>query len=116
MRRAWIVTGLLLAMRGFAQEYPKPAENRFVNDFAHQLPLEAVQSLEKKVQDYERATGNQIGVAVVETLNGQTIAEYSQGLFRAWGVGKYRENNGVLFVWAPKERQIRIHEIGRAHV
>src|SRR5215469_13168908 len=109
MRNA-IVTGMLLAVCGLAQDYPKP--NGFVNDFANQLPLEAVQSLEKKVRDYQRATGNEVGVAIVRSLNGQSIDEYSQGLFRAWGVGRYGENNGVLFVWAPKERQIRIH-VGR---
>ena len=107
--RTRIVTGLLLAVCGWAQEYPKPERDRFVNDFANQLPLEAVQSLEKKVRDYQRATGNEIGVAIVQSLNGQSIDEYSQGLFRAWGVGRRDVNNGVLFVWAPKERQIRIH-------
>ena len=108
--RAAIVTGLLLAVCGLAQDYPKP--NGFVNDFANQLPLEAVQSLEMKVRDYQRATGNQIGVAVVPSLNGTSIDEYSLGLFRAWGVGQYGVNNGVLFVWAPKERKIHI-EVGR---
>ena len=108
--RAAIVTGLLLAVCGLAQDYPKP--NGFVNDFANQLPLEAVQSLEMKVRDYQRATGNQIGVAVVPSLNGASIDEYSLGLFRAWGVGQYGVNNGVLFIWAPKERKIHI-EVGR---
>ena len=108
--RAAIVTDLLLAVCGLAQDYPKP--NGFVNDFANQLPLEAVQSLEMKVRDYQRATGNQIGVAVVPSLNGASIDEYSLGLFRAWGVGQYGVNNGVLFVWAPRERKIHI-EVGR---
>src|SRR5215467_15653434 len=107
--RSPIVTGILLAACAFAQEYPKP--NGFVNDFANQLPLEAVQSLEMKVRDYQRAAGNQIGVAVVPSLNGASIDEYSLGLFRAWDVGQYGVNNGVLFVWAPKERKIHI-EVG----
>jgi uncharacterized protein len=108
--RAPIVTGLLLAVCAVAQEFPKPSG--FVNDFANQLPLSAVQSLEKKVRDYQRATGNQIGVAVVPSLNGMSIEEYSLGLFRAWGVGVYVVNNGALFVWAPKERKLRI-QVGR---
>src|SRR5215831_2972605 len=108
--RSPIVTGILLAACAFAQEYPKP--NGLVNDFANQLPLEAVQSLEKKVRDYKGATGNEIGVAIVRSLNGQSIEDYSLGLFRAWGVGRYGVNNGVLFVWAPSERKIRI-EVGR---
>jgi uncharacterized protein len=108
--RAPIVTAILLASCALAQEYPK--SNGLINDFANQLPLDAVQSLEKKLRDYKGATGNEIGVAIVRSLNGQSIEEYSLGLFRAWGVGRYGVNNGVLFVWAPSERKIRI-EVGR---
>src|ERR1051326_5926070 len=97
---------LLLCLNSSAQDFPK--YTGFVNDFASQLPLSAVQSLEKKVRDYERASGNEIAVAVVPSLNGMTVDEYARGLFKAWGVGKYGVNNGVLFLWAPKERQIRI--------
>src|ERR1022692_2384948 len=106
---AWMVTGLLLAVIVFADDYPRPA--RFVNDFANQLPVSTVQALEKKVRDYERTTGNEIAVAVVPSLNGMLVDEYARGLFHAWGVGKPAVNNGVLFVWAPKERRIRI-EVG----
>src|SRR5262249_29467994 len=83
---ATIVAVMLLAASGLAQDFPKPTG--FVNDFANQLPLETV-ALEKRVRDYERATGNEVAVAVVPSLNGMTIEDYSQGLFRAWGVGKY---------------------------
>jgi len=107
--RAWIVTGLVLAVTGFADEYPRPAG--FVNDFANQLPVSTVQALEEKVRAYERATGNEIGVAVTPSLNGMLVDDYARGLFHAWGVGKSGVNNGVLFVWAPKERRIRI-EVG----
>src|ERR1019366_15273 len=107
--RAWIVTVLLLAGNSFADEFPKPAG--FVNDFANQLPVSTGQALEEKVRAYERAEGNEIGVAVVPSLNGMLVDDYARGLFHAWGVGKYAVNNGVLFVWAPKERRLRI-EVG----
>jgi hypothetical protein len=107
--RVWIVTVLLLAVNAFADDYPRPAG--FVNDFANQLPVPAVQALEEKVRAYERTTGNEIAVAVVPSLNGMLVDDYARGLFHAWGVGKQALNNGVLFVWAPKERRIRI-EVG----
>src|SRR5215471_14449497 len=92
MRRGSVA--LLLATVSFAQNFP--AHTGFVNDFANQLSLADVQSLEQKVKDYERATGNEIAVAIVPSLNGMTIEEYAQGLFRSWGIGKYGRNNGVL--------------------
>src|ERR1022692_1215314 len=106
---AWMVPGLLLAVIAFADDYPKPSG--FVNDFANQLPVSTVQALEKKLRDYERATGNEIAVAVVPSLNGMLVDDYARELFHTWGVGKRALNNGVLFVWAPKERRIRI-EVG----
>jgi len=87
-----------------ALEYPRP--NGFVNDFANQLPPEAVESLERKLRDYHRATGDTIRVAVVSMPDGMSIDEYSEGMFRAWG------GAAVLFVWAPSERQIRL-QVGR---
>jgi len=97
-------------MAAWADDYPR--YTGFVNDFANQLPLSTVQELEKRVRDYERATGNEIAVAVVPSLNGMTVEEYALGLFRSWGVGKYGVNNGVLVLWAPKERKVRV-EVGR---
>ena len=64
--RSAMVMGVLLAVCGLAQDYPKP--NGFVNDFANQLQLDAVQSLERKVRDYQRAIEVQIGVAVIFIL------------------------------------------------
>lgn len=107
--RACIVTVLLLAATAFADDYPKPAA--FVNDFANQLPASNVQALETKVRAYERTTGNELAVAIVPSLNGMLVDDYARGLFHAWGVGKPGVNNGVLFVWAPHERRIRI-EVG----
>jgi uncharacterized membrane protein YgcG len=106
---AFVVAALLLAVSAYADDYPHPTA--FVNDFANQLPVAAVQALETKVHAYERATGNEIAVAVVPSLNGMLIDDYARGLFHAWGVGKAGVNNGVLFVWAPHERRIRI-EVG----
>ena len=82
---ASILVSLLLTACAMAVEYPRP--NRFVNDLANQLPPEAVQSLEKKLRDYQRATGNEIRVAVVSMPDGMSIDEYSEGMFRAWGGG-----------------------------
>ena len=106
---ACLVTGLLLGVTAFADDYPRPAS--FVNDFANQLPVSTVQALEAKVRAYERVTGNEIAVAVVPSLNGMLVDDYARGLFHAWGVGKSAVNNGVLFLWAPHERRIRI-EVG----
>ena len=110
--RLRIVVPALLALSSLllADDYPKPSG--FVNDFANQLPLDTLQSLEQRLQEYERASGNEVAVAVVPSLNGSSVEDYARGLFRAWGIGKYGTDNGVLFLWAPGDRKIRI-QVGR---
>jgi uncharacterized membrane protein YgcG len=44
----------------------------------------------------------------VSSLEDQNIEDYTQGLARNWGVGKQHQDNGIVFLIAPKERQMRI--------
>ncbi len=59
----------------------------------------------------EKATGAQIVVATVNSLEGQDIESYANRLFRSWGIGDREKNNGLLILLAPNERQIRV-EVG----
>lgn len=60
----------------------------------------------------ERATGAQLAVAVVESIEPYgSIEQYSIALAEAWGVGSGEEDNGVLLVLAMGERRVRI-EVG----
>jgi uncharacterized protein len=93
-----------------AADYPKPTG--YVNDFAGQLSPEFQQNLESRLRQYERSTTEEIAVAIVPSLEGESIETYATGLFNAWGIGKRGENNGVLFLWAPNERKVRV-EVGR---
>ncbi len=64
------------------------------------------------MQSYQKATTNEVSVVVVSSLDGRSIDAYANALFKEWGIGKYGTNNGVLFLWAPTERKLRI-EVGR---
>ena len=100
---------LLLVRIAAGADYPASAG--YVNDFTGIVPGAVQQALELRVRAYERATSNEIAVAVVPSLDGQTVEEYARGLFRSWKIGKPDKNNGVLFLWAPTERRLRI-EVG----
>lgn len=53
-------------------------------------------------------TKAQIVVAVVDSLEGRDREEYGLELFRKWQIGGAKENNGVLFLLAPNEREVTI--------
>lgn len=56
---------------------------------------------------YEK-TNAQIVVAVVSSLEDRPKEDYGLELFRKWGIGGKKENNGLLFLVAPNERETTI--------
>ncbi len=60
---------------------------------------------------HEQATTNQVVVTTLKSLQGYDIADYSNQLFRQWGIGQKDKNNGVLLVVALNDRKMRI-EVG----
>lgn len=83
----------------------------FVSDFAELLTAEKEQELSQKLQQLQTDTSTEIAVVTVATLSGDSIEFFANELFRQWGIGSTVNNNGVLFLIAPNEKQVRI-EVG----
>lgn len=79
----------------------------FVNDFANIISPTVRADLENKLS----GSGLEIAVVTVSTLGDETIETYAVKLFEEWGIGNEEKDNGVLFLIAPTERQVRI-EVG----
>ena len=87
------------------------APSGFVNDFAKILNTENESLLEEKIASFEKATRNEIAIAIIQNLSGDTIENYAEKLFSDWGIGKKNSDNGVLILIAIEDRQMRI-EVG----
>lgn len=48
---------------------------------------------------------------MVPSLDGMTVEDYANRLFRQWGIGRKGADNGVLLLVAPSEHKVRI-EVG----
>jgi uncharacterized protein len=59
----------------------------------------------------EEKTTDQVVVATVTSLQGQSIEVYANRLANRWALGHKDKNNGVLLLVAPSERKVRI-EVG----
>ena len=59
----------------------------------------------------EDATGDQIAVLTIPTINGEPIEEFATKVFDNWKLGKKGKDNGVLMIVVPKDRKMRI-EVG----
>lgn len=99
-----------LAAGAEAAVNPPPLTGRVV-DAAGVLPAEKVREIEAMLAAHEAKTTEQVVVATVPSLDGNDIETYANETFRIWKLGQKDKNNGVLFLIAPNEREMRI-EVG----
>jgi uncharacterized protein len=92
-----------------AADFPKPTGP--VNDFAGLLDASTTATLSTLIDAVEKDTTAEIAVATVSTLDGMSVEEYANKLFKEWGIGQKRRDNGVLVLVAPNQQTMRI-EVG----
>lgn len=105
MRTLAVACGLVLASGAFAAVPKFPPLTAHVVDQAKVLSAETEARLEQQLMAHERARGEQIVVATIASLQGRDPDQYAVDLFRHWRLGDRKQNNGVLLMVAPKERE-----------
>jgi len=96
-------------MKAALPDPPNPP--RLVNDFGHFLQPDQIEALEQKLRAFNDSTSSQIAVITVTTLEDYDVDEYANALYRKWGIGQAKKNNGVLLLASKQDRKIRI-EVG----
>jgi uncharacterized protein len=111
--RKRLVAALMAALFAIAPAFAItfPALTGRVVDQANIIQPETRAAIEQKLADLENKSGIQLVVATVNSLEGHEIEPYANELFRKWGLGEKKKNNGVLLLVAPNERRVRI-EVG----
>jgi uncharacterized protein len=83
----------------------------YVNDFAHVIDAANSQRLAAYCGILERATGAQMAIVTVDTLDGDDVTDVANRLYHQWGVGKKPNDEGVLLLFVIKDKKDRA-EIG----
>jgi len=103
---------LLLACGAAGAAEPNfPALSGRVVDEAGLLSAAERDRLVGQLASHERATGQQVVVVTLRSLQGLPIEDFGYRLGRFWGIGEKGKNTGALLVVAPNERGVRI-EVG----
>jgi len=92
-------------------KFPKITELKYVNDYAKVIDSNSAQYIMLVGKELEDKTGAQATVVVVDSLQGETIESYANGIFRSYGIGQKDKNNGLLILLSMKEKQWRV-EVG----
>ncbi|QAA35170.1 TPM domain-containing protein [Clostridium manihotivorum] len=90
---------------------PKPTSEIFFQDYAQMFSNETKNYILSTSDEIRNKTTAEVAVVTIDSLNGTTIEEYANNLFRKWGIGNKEKNNGVLIIISKNDRKFRI-EVG----
>jgi uncharacterized protein len=83
----------------------------YVSDFAGVIDSSSRQQLENYARAVERATGAQMALVTINSLEGEPIEDVANTIYRAWGVGQKGKDEGILLLLAIRDRRSRL-EVG----
>jgi uncharacterized protein len=106
-----LVLLLLLAAPALGAELKFPQLTGRVVDEAGVLSPSANVELTDMLAQHEQATGEQVVVVTLPSLQGYSIEDFGYQLGRHWGIGQKGMNSGALLIVAPKEHKVRV-EVG----
>ncbi|MGC1321448.1 MAG: TPM domain-containing protein [Candidatus Udaeobacter sp.] len=91
----------LFAISANAAEVIPPKPAGYFNDYAGVVSKDAASRFNEQLAQFERDTSDQVVVAVFPKMQSDSdIADYTQRVAQAWGVGQKERRNGVvLFVF-----------------
>lgn len=99
----------LFSLSAFAFTIPdKPENGWYVVDQPGKLTSDQKNALNQKIENLNKTTKNQYGIAIINTLDGNEISDVGQNIFRSWGIGQAKINNGILLLISVGDKKTRI--------
>lgn len=87
---------------------PRTTTGTWVADPSRRLQGATLARLNAEIGALERETGAEVAVVIVDSTSGLDPFDFALALHRGWGVGKQGRDNGVVFLWVPPQREVRI--------
>lgn len=100
---------LAVAFTSQAGEVIPPKPDRYFNDYAGVVSKEAALRFNEELAQFERETSDQVVVAIFPKMQSDSdIADYTQRVAQAWGVGQKERRNGVVLFVFVQDRKMFI--------
>ena len=121
--RVFLLKNLLLFLFVlFASDVPAknfPVQTTpYISDYANLLDPETEARLTKTIMKLRQDLDLELTIATIETRydygNFDSIEEFSNGLFKSWGLGNLARNDGVLILISRSDGEMRI-EVGSSY-
>src|SRR5258708_3209343 len=101
LKRGFLFLCLFVSAALFAADELPPKPARYFNDYAGMVSPATASALNEQLAQFERATSNQILVAIFNRLpESAALEDFTTRTFHAWEVGQKGKSNGaVLFIF-----------------
>jgi uncharacterized protein len=106
------LTLLVLGPVSSASGKEVPGYQGYVNDYGSMMSPEMRTKLERALQSFDLSDSTQVAILTIDSLDGDTLEDFSIRVVDKWKVGQEGKDNGVLFLVAKDDRKMRI-EVGR---
>ncbi len=111
MRSRLLATGVLVLALGVgasAEEPTLPTPQGLVTDTAHVIGAEAARRITGLAEELRAKTGAEIAVVTVDTTAPLDDFTYAMRIAEAWKPGRKREDRGIVFLVAVRDRKLRV--------
>jgi uncharacterized protein len=88
-----------------------PQLSGHVNDTAGMLHASTKNQLEAVLTDLEKTDSTQVAVLTIDSLEGDSLEDFSMRVAEQWKIGQKGTDNGAILLVARRDRKIRI-EVG----
>ena len=113
MKKLIIFALLLLPLFAFGIEYtvqtvpnPKTTYNGFVSNPNGILKTETFQQINIYLDSLEHQTGAAVAVVVLNSIGQAEIKPFATELFKLWGIGKAKKDNGLLVLFVLDQKKV----------
>ena len=109
----WVLTLALLVvgLAGGAHSLEVPYLAGRVTDLAGMIDEATEARIVEKLASLESATGAQVAVLTIDSLEGEPLEDFSIRVVETWKLGREEQDDGVLLLVAKNDRKMRI-EVG----
>lgn len=80
---------------------------QYVSDPSHILSAPARDTINTVLARLEESTGIETAVVMLPSIGEEDIFNFAHELFRQWGIGKKKSNNGLLILFVMDQRKVR---------
>lgn len=80
---------------------------QYVSDPSHILSGSARDTINAVLGRLEASTGIETAVVMLPSIGEEEIFNFAHELFRQWGIGKQKSNNGLLILFVADQRKVR---------